>query len=78
MIGVQRSQLLSLDWAISQRIGEDAHAAGLQAVRSPSATGFDDILAVFPELIGTSGRIEARLVEVWSTMKDIYEENGSL
>lgn len=78
MIGVQHSQLLSLDWAISQRIGKDALAAGFQAVRSPSATGFDDILAVFPELIGTSGRIEARLVEVWSTMEDIYEETGSL
>lgn len=70
-IGIQPSQLVGSEWAACQRLGEDAHTAGFQAVRSPSATGTDDILAVFPDLIGASGRLEPRLVEIWSAITDL-------
>lgn len=70
-IGIQPSQLISSDWAACQRLGEDAHTAGFQAIRSPSATGEDEILAVFPELVGASGRLEPKLLEVWTSLTDL-------
>lgn len=70
-IGIQPSQLVGSDWAACQRLGEDAHTAGFQAVRSPSATGVDEILAVFPELVGANGRLEPELLEVWTSLADL-------
>ncbi|MFN2607922.1 MAG: RES family NAD+ phosphorylase [Acidimicrobiales bacterium] len=33
----------------TRQIGEAAHERGVQAIKSPSATGIDDVLALFPE-----------------------------
>lgn len=54
-LGVSRQQVIGSDLTIPRQIGESAHAAGSQAIRAPSATGVDQVIAVFPELLG-SGR----------------------
>lgn len=75
--GVQRELRLSEEiligraWAPCQEIGESAHTIGFQAIRSPSATGVDQVLAVFPELVGNRGRLEPRVSEQWSAIADL-------
>lgn len=63
-------QLVSDDWSLCQEIGVAAHAGGDQAIRSPSATGVDNIVAVFIELVGASLHA-VELTETWSTMADL-------
>lgn len=70
-IGVRPPILTADDWSLCQTIGEAAHAAGFQAIRSPSATGVDEVLVVFPELLGGGGRLEPRLVEEWLEPSDL-------
>ncbi len=41
-----------------------------QAIRTPSASGVDEVLAVFPELLG-SGRLLPELVESWESIGDL-------
>ena len=68
--GVTTAQIIGTDVAIPRLIGEAAHATGSQAIRAPSATGVDEVLAVFPELLG-SGRLLAELVERWESLDDL-------
>lgn len=70
-VGVSETILVHSDWAACQEIGEAAHRAGFQAITAPSATGVDNVLAVFPELTGSRGRIEAHLSEEWTTTADL-------
>lgn len=69
-IGISISSLTGDDWGSCQTIGTKAHASGDQAVRTYSATGVDNVLVVFPELLG-SGLVEARRIERWETHSDL-------
>ena len=69
-VGVTTAQIIGTDLAIPRQIGEAARATGSQAIRAPSATGVDEVLAVFPELIGT-GQVLAELVERWESIDDL-------
>jgi RES domain-containing protein len=69
-LGVTTDQVIGVDLTIPRRIGESAHATGSQAILAPSATGVDEVLAVFPELLG-SGRLVPELVERWESVDDL-------
>lgn len=75
-VGVRREVGLALevltgpDWRTCQELGSTAHAVGVQAVMSPSATSIDDVLAVFVQNIGL-GTVEPTLAEEWHTLADI-------
>jgi RES domain-containing protein len=72
VMGVTEAQLVAPDWRICQAIGEKAHTAGFQAILAPSATGVDEVLAVFPEKVGNRGRLEARMEELWVSTADLH------
>jgi RES domain-containing protein len=58
--------LVREDQRFTREIGEAAHEHGFQAIRSPSATGVDHVLAIFPEnLAGAVLHVE--LVGEWTT-----------
>jgi RES domain-containing protein len=63
-LGLDTPDLTSPDHALTQHIGEAAHERGYHAVRSPSATGVDEILAVFPQNLGAA-TIDLELVARW-------------
>lgn len=69
-VGVDREETIGADWGVPQQIGEAAHATGWQAVRAPSATGVDRVLAIYPENLG-SGRITAHIAEEWNQPEDL-------
>lgn len=69
-VGVTTAQIVGADLTIPRQIGESAHATGSQAIRAPSATGVDHVLAVFPELLG-SGRLMPELMERWESTNDL-------
>jgi RES domain-containing protein len=69
-LGVTTAQIIGTDLVISRQIGEAAHATGFQAIRAPSATGVDDVLASFPDLFGTSHLIP-ELEERWESIDDL-------
>ena len=69
-LGVGTAQIIGADVTIPRQIGESAHATGSQAIRAPSATGVDEVLAVFPELLG-SGRLLPGLLERWESLEDL-------
>ena len=63
-IGLDTPDLTSPDHALTQRIGEAAHERGYQAIRSPSATGVDHVLAVLPQNLG-GAVIDIELITRW-------------
>jgi hypothetical protein len=67
---IKIDQVIGVDLTIPRRIGELAHATGSQAILAPSATGVDEVLAVFPELLG-SGRLVPELLERWESVEDL-------
>ena len=69
-VGISMLQILGKDLTLPRQIGDAARATGAQAIRSPSATGVDEILAMFPELVG-SGRLTPRQVEKWFALSDL-------
>ena len=69
-LGLAPTDLIRDDHNYTQDIGEAAHEQGFQAIRSPSATGVDDVLAILPEnLAGAVLRVE--LVREWRTLDDL-------
>lgn len=58
------------DRFLTHEIGEAAHRLGYQAVLNASATGVDDVLAVFIENVRT-GTIAATLEGGWETLSDL-------
>lgn len=68
--GLAAADLIRPDHAFTQQIGEAAHERGIQAIRSPSATGVDEVLALFPQNLG-SASLDVALVEVWESSKDL-------
>jgi len=69
-LGIERPDLVREDHRFTQEIGEAAHEHAFQAIRSPSATGVDDVLAIFPEkLAGAAPNV--RLLGEWNTPDDL-------
>ncbi|MGH9127634.1 MAG: hypothetical protein ACRDY2_01395 [Acidimicrobiales bacterium] len=68
--GIGLDSLIGRDWAICQEFGATAHALGVQAIISPSATGVDTVLALFLQHLGL-GTVDPHLVEEWGTVGDL-------
>ena len=69
-LGLVDADLVREDRSLTREIGEAAHEHQFQAIRSPSATGVDHILAVFPENL--SGRaLQVELLAVWTNLTDL-------
>jgi RES domain-containing protein len=69
-LALDTSDLVRPDHAFTQQIGEAAHERQIQAIRSPSATGVDEVLALFPENLGTVAMKVERL-QTWATENDL-------
>lgn len=69
-LGVDPVDLVRRDHVLTQEIGEAAHERGLQGVKSPSATGVDQILVILPENLGVT-MLRVELVETWSSVSDL-------
>lgn len=67
---IEPDDLVAPDRRLTRRIGEAAHGRGFQAVRSPSATGVDEILAVYPEHLGSSTMV-FELEQQWTDLEDL-------
>lgn len=65
-LGITEQQVTGSDLTIPRQVGEAAHATGSQAIRAPSATGVDQVIAVFSESLG-SGRLLPELLERWES-----------
>jgi len=71
-LALEEADLIGDDLSQTRRIGEAAHSLGMKAIRSPSAAGRDDVLALLIENIG-SGVISPQLAEVWSTLANVED-----
>ena len=69
-LGITAERLVGSDLRIPRQIGEAAHTTGSQAMRAPSATGVHEVLAVFPEHLGT-GHLLVELAERWDSVDDL-------
>jgi RES domain-containing protein len=69
-IGVTTAQIIGTDLTVPRQLGELTHATGFQAIRAPSATGIDEVLALFPQLLG-SGLLLPEMLERWESMDDL-------
>ena len=69
-LGIDADDLVRPDHAFTRQIGEAAHERQFQAIRSPSATGVDHVLAVFPENLGAA-TLSVELVQVWESEQDM-------
>lgn len=69
-LGITEQQVTGSDLTIPRQIGESAHATGSQAIKAPSATGVDQVIAVFAESLG-SGRLLPELLERWESTDDL-------
>jgi RES domain-containing protein len=66
-LGITAPDLVREDHRFTQEIGEAAHELGFQAIRSPSATGVDNLLAIFPEKLA-GAVLEVNLLGAWTTV----------
>lgn len=64
------TDLVRPEHAFTQQIGEAAHERNIQAIKSASATGVDDVLALFPENLGAAG-MRVELLQVWESVSDL-------
>ena len=69
-LDLEHSDLCRPDHSFTQEIGEAAHERGVQAIKAPSATGVDEVLAILPENLGPV-TLRVKLVEVWSSDDDL-------
>lgn len=69
-VRVTGHQLVAADWSVTQELGLTAHATGIAAIASPSATGVDDVLAVLLDNVG-AGRLTPRELERWDKTSDV-------
>jgi len=69
-LGVTVELVNGTDLQLPRQIGEAAHSMGAQGIRAPSATGVDQVLALFPELLGT-GLLVPQVLERWETAADV-------
>jgi RES domain-containing protein len=69
-LGIAPPDLVREDHRFTQEIGEAAHEHAFQAIRSPSATGIDNVLAIFPEkLVGAV--LDVMVLGEWNTAEDL-------
>ena len=71
-LGIAPPDLIREDHRFTQEIGEAAHEHGFQAIRSPSATGVDHVLAIFPEKLA-GAVLDVRLLGEWTTAEDLTD-----
>lgn len=69
-LGIAPPDLVREDHRFTQEIGEAAHEHAFQAIRSPSATGVDHVLAIFPEKLA-GAVLDVRLLGEWNTPDDL-------
>jgi RES domain-containing protein len=69
-LGLAVGDLVREDHQFTREIGEAAHEHGFQAIRSSSATGVDQVLAIFPERLA-GAVLEVALVGEWTTPDDL-------
>ncbi len=69
-LGIEPPDLVRADHRLTQEIGEAAHEQAFQAIRSPSATGVDNILAIFPEKLA-GAVLDVKLLGEWNTVDDL-------
>jgi len=67
---ITQADLVREDHRFTQEIGEAAHEHAFQAIRAPSATGVDTVLAVFPEQL-TGAVLGVKLLGQWNTADDL-------
>lgn len=70
VLGIAPPDLVREDRHFTQEIGEVAHEHGFQAIRSPSATGVDQVLAIFPEQLA-GAVLNMRRIGEWNTPDDL-------
>ncbi len=68
--GIAPADLVRASHTFTQQIGEAAHERGVRGIRSPSATGVDDVLALFPENLGAA-TLEVEFAEVSEWPEDV-------
>ncbi len=69
-LSISLSDVVSDNLEVTQQLGEAAHEHGIQAIRSPSATGVDIVLAVFPQNLG-SILLDPALDATWEVPGDL-------
>lgn len=69
-LGITPSDLVREDHQFTQEIGEAANEHAFQAIRSPSATGVDNVLVIFPEQLA-GAVLNVRLLGKWNTAEDL-------
>jgi RES domain-containing protein len=74
-VGLSLDILTGPDLTTCQELGVTLHALGAQGIKSPSATGVGEVLAVFVQLIGL-GRLEPHLAEEWHALDQIEPREG--
>lgn len=69
-LGIAPQDLVREDRSLTREIGEAAYEHGFQAIRSPSATGVDDVLAIFPENLA-GAVLDYSTIEEWAAGGDL-------
>jgi len=70
VVGVAHEDLVGDDHHLTRQIGEAAYEHQFQAIITPSATGIDKVLAIFPEnLAGVV--LHTEHTEDWSEVQDL-------
>jgi RES domain-containing protein len=69
-LGLRLEDVTSPDWSLTQEVGSVAHALDFQAVRSPSALGVDEVLAVFTLHLADQ-QLETQLLTTWQSRADL-------
>lgn len=64
------ARLVEDDRTLTHQLGALAHEFGYQALLSASATGVDNVLAVFTDNL-RGGRLEPRVAERWENLADL-------
>lgn len=72
VLGITPPDLVREDHRFTQEIGEAAHEYGFQAIRSPSATGVDHVVAIFPEKLA-GAVLDVKLLGEWNTTEDLTD-----
>lgn len=69
-LGVRPADLVRDDRRLTREIGEAAHAHHFQAIRSASATGVDEVVAILPENLAGAA-LTTDLIEEWVETTDV-------
>ena len=77
VLGVTGPDLVRDDHGFTQDLGRRAQKSGLQAIRTPSATGTDDVFAIFLPNLG-SAELRVELIETWTSATDLENERPAI